>query len=119
MPVVAIAPPALRLLDELGGPVSVERLVDSFVEAVLCDPMLTAPFAGVDAALFRRSQTAFFIDALGGRGGQAPSHAPVILDGAQFAAFALHLCDTLVRLRLPEPLRERAAMAVAAHALDL
>jgi truncated hemoglobin YjbI len=119
MPVVAIAPPAVSLLEELGGPVSIERIVDAFTEAVLSDPLLGRAFAGVDPAILRRSQTAFVVEALGGQGGQAPSHPPVRLDGAQFAAFALHFCDTLVRLRLPASLRERVVTAVAARALHL
>lgn len=119
MAVVAIAAPAASLLDELGGPVGVERIVDSFVEAVLNDPLLAGPFASVDPAMLRRSQTAFFIDAIGGQIGAVPTHVPVRLDGEQFARFALHLCDTLVRLSLPAPLRERIVVALAARALNV
>jgi truncated hemoglobin YjbI len=119
MAVVAIAAPAAPILDELGGPTSVERIVDSFVEAVLGDRLLTAAFAGVDPAMLRRSQAAFVIDALGGYAGTVPSHPRVRLDGEQVARFALHFCDTLVRLSLPAALRERIVMAVAARALRL
>jgi truncated hemoglobin YjbI len=119
MAVVASAQQRHRRSTNRVAPVGIERIVDSFVEAVLNDPLLAGPFAGVDPTMLRRSQAAFFIDALGGRTGAAPTHVPVRLDGEEFTRFVLHLCDTLVRLSLPEPLRERILLALAARALNL
>ncbi len=78
------------LLDQIGGPEGLQRVVDDFVERMLRDAMIGFHFSGVDAARLKVLEAQFAAVALGG---DAPyqgrpvrsAHARHPISGGQFS----------------------------------
>jgi truncated hemoglobin YjbI len=110
--------PGGMLLDSVGGPSGVERMVEGLLQRVLSDRELASAFARVDMARLVAAQVRFLAQAFGGE--HADALAPVVmvrLTGEQFDRFVLHLSESLASLGLPRPVTEQLMLAAAARAL--
>jgi hemoglobin len=108
---------AFTLLDAIGGPPAVRRIVEALVGRLVADPLLAPALGRINLAQLQDAQTSFFVEAFGGvpvsgRHGEAT----VLVSGDQLIRVALHLHQALAMLDFPDPLREELMAAALAHA---
>jgi truncated hemoglobin YjbI len=111
---------ALPLFDRIGGLPRIEWLVERFVDEMLSDRDLAPRLSGVDLASLKKTQEAFFTEALGGQFPDPsvdPGRVHVQLEGGELVRAALLLHDTVSSLGLPEDLHEALVVAVISHVL--
>ncbi|MDN4075623.1 group I truncated hemoglobin [Fictibacillus terranigra] len=94
------------LYEKLGGRDSIEKVVDSFYEKVLADPVVNHFFEHTNMDKQRKHQTKFLSYALGGPNqysgtSMAKVHENMNLQPEHFTAIVHHLKEALEEFRVP------------------
>ncbi|PZD95585.1 group 1 truncated hemoglobin [Paenibacillus sambharensis] len=95
------------LFTKLGGQETIDKVVDSFYDKVLADPLVNPFFVHTDMAKQRRHQAAFIGFALGSGAAytgksMAKAHEGMNLQPEHFHAIAAHLKTTLEEFGVAE-----------------
>ena len=115
---------ATTLYEEIGGEEKIRRLVTSFYQHVLADPILQPFFDGVSIKKLENMQIAFFSAALGNAENTDDfdlyqAHAHLNLNIEHLTRFTNHLLSTLKEIGIEEERCNRIYERIATYSNDI